>query len=61
ADPWKLDPPDIPALADAADALLSDQPRFRAAARARAESALGVDAMADAYVKILLEEENREQ
>ncbi|MCE7905918.1 MAG: glycosyltransferase [Anaerolineae bacterium CFX3] len=61
ADPWKLDPPDIPALADAADALLSDQPRFRAAARARAESALGVDAMVDAYVKMLLEEENREQ
>ena len=53
--PWKLDPPDIPALAAAAAEILSDQPRFRQAARARAESALGVDRMVDQYIKVLLD------
>ena len=53
-DPWKLDPPDVPALAEAVTVLLSDQPRFRQSARARAESALGVDGMVDAYLKVLL-------
>ena len=53
--PWKLDQPNVPALAEAVDAILSDQPRFRLAARARAESTLGVDGMVDAYLKVLLE------
>jgi glycosyltransferase involved in cell wall biosynthesis len=56
ADPWKLETPNIPALAEAVPDVLRDQPRFRAAARARAESALGVDVMVDAYLKVLLEE-----
>ncbi|MFZ5858617.1 MAG: glycosyltransferase family 4 protein [Chloroflexota bacterium] len=56
ANPWKLETPNIPALAESVTEILRDQPRFRAAARARAESALGVDAMVDAYVKVLLEE-----
>lgn len=55
ADPWRLEWPDIPALAEAAAALLCDQPRFRAAARARAKSTLGVDGMVDAYLKVLLD------
>jgi glycosyltransferase involved in cell wall biosynthesis len=56
ANPWKLETPNIPALAEAVTEVIRDQPRFRAAARARAESVLGVDAMVDAYLKVLLEE-----
>ncbi|MBI1794431.1 MAG: glycosyltransferase family 4 protein [Chloroflexi bacterium] len=55
-DPWKLDPPDIPALAEAAAHILRNQLRFRAAARAQAESALGLDKMMDGYLKALLGE-----
>jgi glycosyltransferase involved in cell wall biosynthesis len=54
-DPWKLSQPDIPALAEAVTEILCDQPRFRKAARARAESALGVDRMVDAYLKVLVD------
>ncbi len=54
--PWKLETPDIPALADAAEDVLKKQDQFRRAARARAESALGLDKMVDAYLKVLLEE-----
>jgi glycosyltransferase involved in cell wall biosynthesis len=54
-DPWKLETPDIPALAEAVTDILQDQPRFRKAARARAESVLGVDGMVDAYLKVLME------
>lgn len=53
-DPWRLDPPDIPALAEAAAEMLADLPRFRRAARARAEEAFGLDAMVDAYLQALL-------
>jgi len=52
--PWKLDPPDIPALAEAATEVLQDQPRFRKPAREQAESKLGVDKMVDEYLKVLL-------
>ena len=52
--PWKLDPPDIPSLADAATEVLEDQPRFRKLAREQAESKLGLDKMVDEYLKILL-------
>ncbi len=41
-DVWKLDHPDIDALAKAAVEILNDQLRFRSAARAQAESALGL-------------------
>jgi glycosyltransferase involved in cell wall biosynthesis len=54
-DPWKLEPPDIPALAIAAAEILRDLPRFRKAARAHAESALGLEKMVDGYLKVLLE------
>ena len=56
-DPWKLSQPDIPALAESVTEILRDQPRFRKAARARAESVLGVDRMVDEYLKVLVDEE----
>jgi len=52
--PWKLEPPDILALADAATEVLQDQPRFRKLAREQAESKLGLDQMVDEYLKVLL-------
>ncbi len=52
-DPWNLDPPDIPALAEAAAEILRDQPRFRRAARARAESAFSLDNMVEKYLRAL--------
>ncbi len=55
-DPWKLDPPDINALAEAVREIIDDQPRYRKAARARAESALGADRMVDEYLKVLVGE-----
>lgn len=53
-DPWKLETPDISALADSAADVLTNQEQFREAARMRAESAFGLDYMTDAYLKILL-------
>ena len=54
-DVWNLDPPDVSALAAASAEILHDLPRFRSAARAHAESALGLDKMVDGYLKVLLE------
>ncbi|MBK9208909.1 MAG: glycosyltransferase family 4 protein [Anaerolineales bacterium] len=53
--PWKLETPDISALAFAAEAVLTKQDQFRAAARKRAESAFGLDQMVESYLKVLLE------
>lgn len=53
---WNLDQPDISSLAAAAAEILRDPLCFRQAARARAESALGVDRMVDDYLKVLLDE-----
>jgi glycosyltransferase involved in cell wall biosynthesis len=50
---WKLDPPDLEGLAAAALPLLYEQERFRAAARARAEAAFGLDRMVEKYLEIL--------
>lgn len=52
--PWKLEKPDIPALANAAVDVLEDQARFRNSARDRAETAFGLDKMVDEYLKVLL-------
>jgi glycosyltransferase involved in cell wall biosynthesis len=52
-DPWKLDPPDIDALAEAAHEVLSQQSTFRSAARRRAEEAFGLDRMVDGYLDAL--------
>jgi glycosyltransferase involved in cell wall biosynthesis len=54
-DPWKLEPPDVPALAQAALAVLVDQPRFRSGARLRAEAAFGLDQMVEKYLDVLLQ------
>jgi glycosyltransferase involved in cell wall biosynthesis len=52
-DPWQLEPADIPALAEAAQAVLADLDRFRAGARARAEAAFGLETMVDKYLEVL--------
>jgi len=54
ADPWRLEPPDLPALAQAAAGLLSEAERFRAAARARAVEAFGLEHMIERYLEALL-------
>jgi len=54
-DPWRLEQPDIPALAQAALEILDNQERFRHAARLRAEAAFGLDQMVENYLQILLE------
>jgi glycosyltransferase involved in cell wall biosynthesis len=54
ANPWKLETPDIPALADATVEALDDQPRFRASARERAENVFDLEHMVDAYLKVLI-------
>jgi glycosyltransferase involved in cell wall biosynthesis len=55
-DPWQLEPPDSAGLAAAASQVLTDQQRFRAAARLRAEVAFGLDAMVDGYLAALTRE-----
>lgn len=54
ANEWKLQKPDIPALANAAIEVLEDQSRFRTLARARAEANFDVENMVDEYLKVLL-------
>ena len=54
SDPWKIEQPDVESLADASVELLQDQGRFRKAARAHAEKALGLDTMVEGYLKVLL-------
>jgi len=53
-DPWKLDPPDVVALARAAAEVLENQTRFRAGARQRAEDAFGLERMVTGYLESLL-------
>jgi glycosyltransferase involved in cell wall biosynthesis len=54
ANQWKLEKPDIPALANAAEEVLQSNELFRASARKQAETALGLEKMVDAYLKVLL-------
>jgi glycosyltransferase involved in cell wall biosynthesis len=54
ANPWKLEQPDTPALAEAAVEVLDNQQRFRASARERADAVFDVEAMVDEYIKVLL-------
>ncbi len=53
-DPWQIEPPDLPSLAAAAAEILADLPRFRSAARARAEKAFSLERMVDAYLEVML-------
>ena len=55
ANPWKLETPDISALAQSAGDVLEKQNQFRAAARKRAEAAFGLDQMVESYLKVLLD------
>ena len=52
-DPWQLESPDIPALAEAAIEILTQQTNFRTAARTRAEEAFELDLMLDRYLQAL--------
>ena len=53
-DPWQVEPPDIPALAEAAVQVLADLPNYRKEARVRAEAAFGLERMVDGYLVGLL-------
>ncbi len=55
-DVWHLDPPDIGALVQAGEEILAHQPRFRQAARARAEEAFDLNQMVDRYLDVLVEQ-----
>ena len=57
-DPWKLETPDISALAASAGKIFEKHAsrQFRAAARMRAESAFGLVQMVESYLKVLLED-----
>ena len=54
-DPWRLDSPDIPALAEGAADILQHQETYRKAARQHAEEAFGLDQMVEAYLRVLLD------
>ncbi len=49
-DPWKLDPPDVEALAKAALEVIDNNKKYRKAARKRAEQAFDLDKMTEAYL-----------
>jgi glycosyltransferase involved in cell wall biosynthesis len=55
-DPWKLEKPDIAALAAATARILREQAAYRRAARRCAESFLDLDIMTGRYLKFMLEE-----
>lgn len=55
-DPWRLDPPDIDGLAEAALQVLAQLPDYRHLARQHAEVNLGLERMLDGYVGALLDE-----
>ncbi len=52
-DPWKLEPPDLETLVEAANLILNQQADFRKAARWRAEEAFGLDRMVEGYLEAL--------
>ncbi len=55
ADPWKLEMPDVNALAARAEGVIEKPNQFRAAARRRAEAKFGLDEMVESYLKVLLD------
>ena len=58
ANPWKLEPPDLQALAEAAKIVLNKQNKYRLAARSQAEIFLNVDKMVESYLKVLLNDQD---
>lgn len=55
SDPWKLQKPDIHALADAAQQALINHAQKRAAARTRAEQQYNIERIVDQYIKVLID------
>jgi glycosyltransferase involved in cell wall biosynthesis len=55
SDPWKLEKPDIPTLADMATQALMNLPPYRLAARLHAEQSFDLDNMVEKYLQVLLE------
>ena len=51
-DAWKLEPPDVSALVEAAGMVLEDLPGFREGARMHAEKYFGLDRMTEAYWEV---------
>jgi len=54
-DPWKLQKPDIHALADAAQLALTNQPQKRTHARYRAEDMFNIERIVDQYLEVLFD------
>lgn len=54
ANQWKLEQPNIQALADATEDVLQENDKFRKSAREHAEEHLGLEKMVDKYLKVLL-------
>jgi glycosyltransferase involved in cell wall biosynthesis len=54
ANQWKLEKPNVQALANVAEEVLENNEHFRTAARTQAETKLGLDTMVDEYLKVLL-------
>lgn len=52
--PWRLEPPDMYSLVQAAAEILANQDHFRQAARARAEAMFGLDKMIEGYLNVLI-------
>lgn len=52
-DPWRVEPPDLPALVEAAFQLAEQQDHYRRGARKRAEAAFGLQDMVDGYLQAL--------
>jgi len=52
-DPWKLDPPDIEKLVEAALIILKNQAKFSKGARDRAEEAFSLEQMVEGYLSAL--------
>lgn len=51
---WKLEPPDLDVLVEAAQKIIGEQDKFRHAARTRAEASFGLDTMVERYIEVLL-------
>jgi glycosyltransferase involved in cell wall biosynthesis len=52
-DPWRLDPPDLPALSRQAAIVLQNQAGYRQAARQRAAALFDLDVMVEKYLAVL--------
>jgi glycosyltransferase involved in cell wall biosynthesis len=53
SDPWRLEPPDVAGLVQAAAEILEHEDEYRPGARRRAETMFGLDRMVDSYLSVL--------